>query len=77
MVATRCTLSWVLDSRIKSLNYLNNIMAKIGAQQAGALDVCLLVRIGAADAAVVAGAVAAVYLVLRRYESGNQIGARM
>ena len=45
--------------------------------QAGSLDVGLLGRIVAADVAVVAVAVAAFYLGLRRYESGNQIGARM
>ena len=45
--------------------------------QAGSLDVGLLGRIVAADAAVVAVAVAAFYLGLRRSESGNKIGERM
>ena len=44
---------------------------------AGALDVGLLVRVLAGDVAVVAVSVATFYLGLRRYESGNQIGARM
>lgn len=41
-VATRRTSTSALDPRIKSLNYLNNIMAKIEAQQAGALEAVLL-----------------------------------
>lgn len=41
-VATRRTPVWALDPRIKSLNYLNNILAKIEAQQAGALEAILL-----------------------------------
>jgi len=41
-VATRRSPSWVLDPRIKSLNYLNNIMAKIEAQQAGAVEAVML-----------------------------------
>ena len=41
-VATRRTPTWALDPRIKSLNYLNNILAKIEAQQAGAPEAVLL-----------------------------------
>jgi branched-chain amino acid aminotransferase len=41
-VATRRTPTWALDPRIKSLNYLNNILAKIEAQQAGALEAVML-----------------------------------
>jgi branched-chain amino acid aminotransferase len=41
-VATRRSPSWALDPRIKSLNYLNNIMAKIEAQQAGAAEAVML-----------------------------------
>jgi branched-chain amino acid aminotransferase len=41
-VATRRTPTWALDPRIKSLNYLNNILAKIEAQQAGALEGVML-----------------------------------
>jgi branched-chain amino acid aminotransferase len=41
-VATRRTPAWALDSRIKSLNYLNNILAKIEAQQAGAVEAVML-----------------------------------
>jgi branched-chain amino acid aminotransferase len=41
-VATRRTPSWALDPRIKSLNYLNNILAKIEAQQAGAVEAVML-----------------------------------
>jgi branched-chain amino acid aminotransferase len=41
-VATRRVPHEVLDPRIKSLNYLNNIMAKIEAQQAGALEAVML-----------------------------------
>jgi branched-chain amino acid aminotransferase len=41
-VATRRSPGWALDPRIKSLNYLNNIMAKIEAQQAGAVDAVML-----------------------------------
>ncbi len=35
-----------LDSRIKSLNYLNNIMAKLEARQAGCLEAVMLNREG-------------------------------
>ena len=41
-VATRRTPGWALDPRIKSLNYLNNILAKIEAQQAGAIEAVML-----------------------------------
>lgn len=41
-VATRRVPHEALDPRIKSLNYLNNIMAKIEAQQAGALEAVML-----------------------------------
>ncbi|MCZ6872691.1 MAG: branched-chain-amino-acid transaminase [bacterium] len=41
-VATRRMPSSGLDPRIKSLNYLNNIMAKIEAQQAGAMEGVML-----------------------------------
>ncbi len=41
-VATRRMSSDTLDPRIKSLNYLNNIMAKIEAQQAGAVEAVML-----------------------------------
>ncbi|MBM3223740.1 MAG: branched-chain-amino-acid transaminase [Candidatus Tectomicrobia bacterium] len=41
-VATRRTPTWALDPRIKSLNYLNNILAKIEAQQAGVLEAVML-----------------------------------
>ncbi len=41
-VATRRTSSAALDPRIKTLNYLNNILAKIEAQQAGALEAVML-----------------------------------
>ena len=41
-VATRRTSISALDPRIKSLNYLNNILAKIEAQQAGALEAVML-----------------------------------
>jgi branched-chain amino acid aminotransferase len=41
-VATRRTPAWALDPRIKSLNYLNNILAKIEAQQAGAAEAVML-----------------------------------
>jgi branched-chain amino acid aminotransferase len=41
-VATRRTPAWALDPRIKSLNYLNNILAKIEAQQAGAMEAVML-----------------------------------
>jgi branched-chain amino acid aminotransferase len=41
-VATRRTPAWALDPRIKSLNYLNNVLAKIEAQQAGALEAVML-----------------------------------
>lgn len=41
-VATRRTPAWALDPRIKSLNYLNNILAKIEAQQAGAVEAVML-----------------------------------
>ena len=41
-VATRRVPHEALDPRIKSLNYLNNIMAKIEAQQAGVLEAVML-----------------------------------
>lgn len=41
-VATRRSPAWALDPRIKSLNYLNNILAKIEAQQAGAMEAVML-----------------------------------
>jgi branched-chain amino acid aminotransferase len=41
-VATRRMSSEALDPRIKSPNYLNNIMAKIEAQQAGAIEGVML-----------------------------------
>jgi len=41
-VATRRTPAWALDPRIKSLNYLNNILAKIEAQHAGAVEAVML-----------------------------------
>jgi branched-chain amino acid aminotransferase len=41
-VATRRTPTWALDPRIKSLNYLNNILAKLEAQQAGMLEAVML-----------------------------------
>ena len=41
-VATRRTPTWALDPRIKSLNYLNNILAKLEAQQAGVLEAVML-----------------------------------
>lgn len=41
-VATRRMSTDALDPRIKSLNYLNNIMAKIEAQQAGAIEAVML-----------------------------------
>lgn len=41
-VATRRTPGWALDPRIKSLNYLNNILAKIEAQQAGVVEAVML-----------------------------------
>jgi branched-chain amino acid aminotransferase len=41
-VATRRMSSDTLDPRIKSLNYLNNIMAKIEAQQAGGVEAVML-----------------------------------
>jgi branched-chain amino acid aminotransferase len=41
-VATRRLPHWGLDPRIKSLNYLNNILAKIEAQQAGAVEAVML-----------------------------------
>jgi branched-chain amino acid aminotransferase len=41
-VATRRVSSDALDPRIKSLNYLNNIMAKIEAQQAGVVEAVML-----------------------------------
>lgn len=40
--ATRRTPAWALDPRIKSLNYLNNILAKLEAQQAGAIEAVML-----------------------------------
>jgi branched-chain amino acid aminotransferase len=41
-VATRRMPHWALDPRIKSLNYLNNVLAKIEAQQAGAVEALML-----------------------------------
>ncbi len=41
-VATRRLASDGLDPRIKSLNYLNNIMAKMEAQQAGVVEAVML-----------------------------------
>lgn len=41
-VATRRMPTWALDPRIKSLNYLNNVLAKLEARQAGALEGLLL-----------------------------------
>jgi branched-chain amino acid aminotransferase len=41
-VATRRTPAWALDPRIKTLNYLNNILAKLEAQQAGAEEAVML-----------------------------------
>lgn len=41
-VATRRMPHWALDPRVKSLNYLNNILAKIEAQQAGAMEAVML-----------------------------------
>ena len=41
-VATRRIPSECLDPRIKSLNYLNNILAKIEAKQAGCLEAVML-----------------------------------
>ena len=41
-VATRRMSHAALDPRIKSLNYLNNILAKIEAQQAGAMEAVML-----------------------------------
>jgi branched-chain amino acid aminotransferase len=41
-VATRRMPTWALDPRIKSLNYLNNILAKIEAQQAGVMEAVML-----------------------------------
>jgi branched-chain amino acid aminotransferase len=41
-VATRRTPTWALDPRVKSLNYLNNILAKIEAQQAGVMEAVML-----------------------------------
>ncbi|MGE3536545.1 MAG: branched-chain-amino-acid transaminase [Candidatus Tectimicrobiota bacterium] len=41
-VATRRTATSALDPRIKSLNYLNNILAKLEAQQAGRLEAVML-----------------------------------
>lgn len=41
-VASRRMPHWALDARIKSLNYLNNILAKIEAQQAGCVEALML-----------------------------------
>ena len=41
-VATRRMPSDSLDPRVKSLNYLNNIMAKVEARQAGCLEAVML-----------------------------------
>ena len=41
-VPTRRSPSWALDPRIKSLNYLNNIMAKLEAKQAGVVEAVML-----------------------------------
>ena len=40
-MATRRMPNWALDPRIKSLNYLNNILAKLEAQQAGVEEAVL------------------------------------
>jgi branched-chain amino acid aminotransferase len=40
--ATRRSPNWALDPRIKSLNYLNNILAKLEAQQAGLEEAVML-----------------------------------
>ena len=45
-VATRRNLPCVLDPRIKSLNYLNNIMAKIEATNAGMIEALMLISDG-------------------------------
>jgi len=42
MSSLRRTPSWSLDPRIKTLNYLNNIMAKIEAIEAGAEEAIML-----------------------------------
>lgn len=44
--STRRNSPDALDPRVKSLNYLNNIMAKLEAQQAGCLEAILLNREG-------------------------------
>lgn len=44
--STRRNSPDALDPRVKSLNYLNNIMAKLEAQQAGCLEAILLNRQG-------------------------------
>ena len=41
-VATRRSPTWALDPRLKSLNDLNNILAKLEAQQAGRLEAVML-----------------------------------
>ncbi len=45
-VSVRRSAVDVLDPRIKTLNYLNNIMAKIEAKQSGALEALILNREG-------------------------------
>jgi len=45
-VATNRSLPGALDPRIKSLNYLNNIMAKIGAANAGMTEALMLTSEG-------------------------------
>lgn len=41
-VATRRIGRGMLDARVKSLNYLNNVMAKLEAQQAGCMEAVML-----------------------------------
>ncbi len=45
-VATQRSLPAVLDPRVKSLNYLNNIMAKIEATNAGVMEALMVTREG-------------------------------
>jgi branched-chain amino acid aminotransferase len=45
-VATQRNLPAVLDPRVKSLNYLNNIMAKIEATNAGVMEALMVTREG-------------------------------
>ena len=41
-VATRCTAAEAMEPKIKSLNYLNNILARIEANRAGVLEALML-----------------------------------